>query len=55
MKNSMNKSRGITAKEKVAHVVGRIAEGMAQASSDKCFFMYFYEPKMPKSLFKRDK
>jgi cyclic lactone autoinducer peptide len=41
-------------KEKVANIIGGLAKGVANASSDKCFLVGFHEPKMPKSLYKRD-
>jgi len=54
MKKSMNSLIGNNTKEKVANMIGGLAKGVASASVDKCFLMYFHEPKMPKSLYKRD-
>lgn len=54
MKKSMNRSMGNSTKEKVANVIVGLAQEVANASSDKCFLFGFHEPKMPKSLYKRD-
>lgn len=54
MKNSMNSFKNNTTKQKAAGMLGEMAKGVAKASSDKCFFISFHEPKMPKSLYKQD-
>ena len=50
----MNSFKGNTTKEKAAHMIGGVAKEIAKASSDKCFMLYFHEPKMPKSLYRKD-
>mgnify|MGYP001090603692 CR=1 FL=1 len=51
MKRSMNMET--KAKEKIANIIGGLAKDVANTSSDKCFFLGMYEPKMPKALYKR--
>lgn len=40
--------------KKIALIICTIAMSIAAASSSMCFYWWFYEPKMPKSLIKRD-
>ncbi len=50
MKKSMNQTNP---KAKLANIIGGLAKDVANTSSDKCFVLGMYEPKMPKALYKR--